>query len=288
MDAIVARRMWAVGEPVHAITYFAPASKAAWAEAGLRGFWRGYFATRAAPLGAVGPDVVTAALYNFAPPMVARAVPEVWTMVSPADAWAARVEGVDRALRAAVDDDDALTGPEMAQAADLARRAAESCPAAGRVLYAAHLDLEWPVAPHLALWHGLTLLREFRGDGHNAALLAANIDGCQAHVLAGATGGTSRDVTQPARGWTDQDWADAEARLAERGLLMPDRPDEATDAGRSLRDSIELCTDQTDLGPWLHLGDEATDRLHALVRPLSKVIVEGGGLPMPNPMGASW
>lgn len=288
LDATMARRMWAVGEPVHAVTYFAPESIAAWAEAGLRGFWRGYFATRAAPLGLVGPDVVTAAFYNFALPMVARAVPEVWAMATPADAWAARVEGVDRGLRAAVADDAALAGPEMREAADLARRAATACAPAGRVLFAAHLALDWPDAPHLALWHALTLLREFRGDGHNAALLAANVDGCQAHVLAGATGGAPREATQPNRGWTDDEWVDAEARLTERGLLTPGRPDEAAEAGRALRDAIELCTDQTDLAPWQALGEDATDRLHALVRPLSKIIVEGGGLPQPNPMGLTW
>lgn len=282
--------MWAVGEPVHAITYFADESKAAWAEAGLRGFWRGYFATRVAPMGPVGAGPVTAAFYNFAPAMVARAVPEVWTMVTPAAAWAARLDGADRALRAAVGDDAdiLLAAAEITEAADLARRAAEACPAAGRVLFAAHLDLEWPDAAHLVLWHALTMLREFRGDGHNAALLAANIDGCQAHVLAGATGGTGRELNQPARGWTDDEWTDAERRLTERGLLTPGRPDEATDAGRSLRDSIELCTDQTDLAPWVALGEDTTDRLHVLVRPLAKLIVEGGGMPQPNPIGLTW
>jgi len=39
-------------------TYFAPESRAAADACGLRGFWMGYFAFRAAPLGAVGPDVV--------------------------------------------------------------------------------------------------------------------------------------------------------------------------------------------------------------------------------------
>jgi hypothetical protein len=288
MDAIVARRMWAVGEPIHAITYFADESKAAWAAAGLRGFWRGYFATRAAPMGLVGPGPVTAAFYNFAPSMVARAVPEVWTMATPAEAWAARLDGMDATLRAVVGDDAILAGPEITEAAGLARRATDACPAAGRVLYAAHLDLDWPEPPHLALWHALTLLREFRGDGHNAALLAANVDGCQAHVLAGATGGSPRDVTQPARGWTDEEWADAERRLTERGLLTPGRPEEATEAGRSLRDSIELCTDQTDLTPWLALGEDATDRLAVLLRPLSRAVVDRGTIRQPNPMGLTW
>ncbi len=288
VDATTARRMWAVGEPVHALGYFAPESAAAWADAGLRGFWRGYFATRAAPLGAAGAPVVTAAFYNFAPSFVTHLVPEVWTTVTPADAWTARLAGMDAALRATLDDPVVLDGAEVAEAADLARRAAEASPAAGRTFFAAHLDLEWPAAPHLVLWQALTLLREFRGDGHNAALLAANVDGCQAHVLAAACSGPPRTLLQPARGWSDDEWSEAEAVLTERGLLVPGRPDEATDAGRSLRDSIELCTDQTDLAPWRALGADPTEHLHGLLRPLAKAVAESGVLPAVNPIGIRW
>ena len=67
-----ARRLWALGEPFHALTYFADESRAAGEAAGLTGFWAGYFAFRAAPLGPVGPEVVTASFYNFAPAFVAR------------------------------------------------------------------------------------------------------------------------------------------------------------------------------------------------------------------------
>ena len=55
----VARRMWTLFEPVHAVTYFAPEALEAFKAARLRGFWRGYFAGRAAPRGAAGPVGVT-------------------------------------------------------------------------------------------------------------------------------------------------------------------------------------------------------------------------------------
>ena len=58
--APTARRMWTLYEPVHVVTYFAPAALQAFAQAGLRGFWRGYFAGRAAPIGPVGAAPVTA------------------------------------------------------------------------------------------------------------------------------------------------------------------------------------------------------------------------------------
>ena len=69
----VARHLWQLYEPLHAVTYFAPEARAAFVGAGLRGFWRGYFAGRAAPLGAVPAAPVTALFYSFAPAMVARA-----------------------------------------------------------------------------------------------------------------------------------------------------------------------------------------------------------------------
>jgi hypothetical protein len=94
-----ARRLWALAEPYHALTYFAAESRAAAEEAGLRGFWRGYFALRAAPLGPVGPAVVTSIFYNFAPAFVARAVPQVWDVVPPGTALEVRLAGIDGAVR---------------------------------------------------------------------------------------------------------------------------------------------------------------------------------------------
>ena len=69
--------MWTLFEPVHAVTYFAPQARSAFEEAGLRGFWRGYFAGRAAPLGRAGAAVVTASFYNFAPAFAALAAADI-------------------------------------------------------------------------------------------------------------------------------------------------------------------------------------------------------------------
>jgi hypothetical protein len=102
----VARSMWTLFEPVHAVTYFAPEARSAFEAAGLRGFWRRYFAGRAAPLGPVSAAVVTASFYNFAPAMVSRAVPGVWELVWPAGALQARQDGAIAALRRL------LAGPE--------------------------------------------------------------------------------------------------------------------------------------------------------------------------------
>ena len=101
-----ARTMWTLFEPLHAVTYFAPEGRAAFEAAGLRGFWRGYFASRSAPLGRA-PAAVTIALYaNFAPRMVERAIPSVWELASPEKALAARLEGSVAALSRLLDGQD--------------------------------------------------------------------------------------------------------------------------------------------------------------------------------------
>ena len=281
MDASLARRLWRVGEPVHAIIYFHPAAAEAWSAAGIRGFWRGYFATRAAPLGEVGPGPVTATFYNFHPAMVARAVPEVWGMATPSEALAARTAGAVAALQDALGDD--ATAPDLEPTAAVLRGVATEAPIAGRALFAANVALPWPDDPLLSLWHGLTLLREHRGDGHNAALVAHGIDGCGAHVLAAATGGAPRDVLQPARGWSDDDWATSEAALAARGLV--DGAGVATAAGRAVHDAVERRTDELAAAPWTDVDDRALERTVTTLARLAGRVAASGTIRFPNPMG---
>src|SRR2546423_14490091 len=94
-----ARTAWRVFEPYHAMIYFAPEAREAYAAAGLKGFWMGYFASRAAPLGAVPASVVTATFFNFHPRMVTRAIPDAWRFSSPERVLQARYQAADAALR---------------------------------------------------------------------------------------------------------------------------------------------------------------------------------------------
>jgi hypothetical protein len=278
-----ARRLWLVGEPIHALTYFAQPCFDALEAAGLTGFWRGYFATRAAPFGAVGAGPVVAAFYGFAPPMVAQALPSVWERITPAAALDARLAGIDAALPQLVGD-ELLHHPEVPTAVAHLRAAVDAAPVAGRALFGANAAVPWPAEPHLAVWHGLTCLREHRGDGHNAALLSAGIDGCQAHVLAAASGGSPRDVTQPTRGWTDEEWAAAEADLVERGILeRPGGP--VTAEGQALHDRVEARTDELAWVPWLRVGVEAADAVIRVLRPWAEAIQQAAVIRQPNPMG---
>ena len=229
----------------------------------------------------MGPGPVTATFYNFAPSMVARALPEVWAMATPTEALEARLEGARDALVDVLGDD--ADAADLATAAATVRAAAETMPVAGRALFAANVSLPWPDPPLLALWHGLTLVREHRGDGHNAVLTAAGIDGCAAHALAAAVGGTPRDVTQPARGWTDAEWSAAVGRLADAGLV--DAAGAATDAGRRRHDEIERRTDELALEPWSAVDDDALEGLVTTLARVAGRIAAAGVIRFPNPMG---
>ncbi|SEO60804.1 SCO6745 family protein [Trujillonella endophytica] len=277
-----ARRLWALGEPLHALTYFADECRAAAEQVGLRGFWSSYFAMRAAPLGPVGPEVVTATFYGFAPSFVAKRVPAVWDAATPADALAARLAGVDAAVRRVLGREWSASA-EAAEAADLARRAAAAVDAPGRPLAAANAGLPLPEPPHLALWQALTTLREHRGDGHSAALLQRGISGLQANVLAVAAGRTDREWLLRARGWTEPEWDDAAVALAGRGWL--DGGD-LTAEGLAMVTAVEADTDRLALGPWRALGDPGCDRLGALLAPVRRAVVAAGNWPAGNPIGA--
>ncbi|HYN94086.1 MAG TPA: hypothetical protein VES42_09595 [Pilimelia sp.] len=272
-----ARRMWTLFESVHAVTYFAAQARDSFEAAGLPGFWRGYFAGRAAPLGAVRPGPVTAAFFTFQPAMVRRAVPDVWQRAAPDVVLAARLDGARRALTDVL---AAVPAPAVSEAARLLRLAAGGVDVSGRSLAAANADLPWPADPVGILWHAATVLREHRGDGHVAALLTAGLDGVEALVWRAALDG-SRHLLQPARGWTDDEWSAAAERLAARGWLTADGS--ATAAAATVRDEIEGTTDRLAGRPWRLLGAADTARLAGLLAPIAAAA--SGYLRYPNPIG---
>ena len=88
MDPRLSRVIWHQLECINAVTYFSPECREAPVGLGLRGFWMGYFACRAAPLGPVGAPVVEATFFNFHPARVHRAIPDAWNSARPR--WAYR------------------------------------------------------------------------------------------------------------------------------------------------------------------------------------------------------
>lgn len=180
--AQIARRMFELLEPICLVTFLADECNEELAALGHRTYWDGYFASRAAPLGRVPAHVVHAAFYNFADGEAARHIPSAWETISPEASVAARERGSAASLRRILGDELAES-PGLVRAADLTTKAATSAPTEGRVMYAGMRTLAVPSDPVARLWHSATMLREHRGDGHIAALVAARIGGTEAHVL---------------------------------------------------------------------------------------------------------
>ncbi|MCF1593992.1 SCO6745 family protein [Streptomyces muensis] len=262
---------------LHSTSYFAPELGQELGALGITHPRAVNFAVRAAALGPVGAGAVTATFYNYKHDLVARHLPAVWTIASPADVLTARARAVDATLRRLLGE-AALTSPEMTEAAGLALRATEACSRSARPLYSAHADLAVPEEPHLAYFHATTLLREHRGDGHLAVLMSAGLDGLEAVVTHTATGrGMTPKWVFTTRGWSQEDWDAASGRLRERGLL--DDAGELTPEGVALRERIESETDRLDRAPYEHLGAEGVVRLTELGAGFARAAVAAGAFP---------
>lgn len=271
MDIATARRLHDVVEPCHSFIYFAPEGKVAYAEAGLKGQWMGYFASRSAPMGAVGAAVVISTFYGFAPEMVHRAIPDSWALSTPEVVLRARLAVADQALRRTWG--ELVDGHEVRTAAELMRAAVESAECGGRPLGAAHQALPWPDEPHLAVWHGASVLREHRGDGHVATLVANELDPRESLMSIVAVNPPYGEFVRNFRGWTPEELDQTVEGLRSRGLV--DAEGLATDACRELRAAIEQDTDRLAAQPYLALGDDGCERLIDALTPLAAAIKGG-------------
>jgi hypothetical protein len=92
-------------------------------------------------------------------------------------------------------------------------------------------------------------------------------------------------VLQPARGWSDDEWEEAERSMTTRGWLEESDPATLTAIGAAGRQKIEDATDRLAVEPWNRIGDEATSELKALLTPMASRIVDLGLIPTINPIG---
>lgn len=262
---------------LHSLIYFAPEAEQQFTGVGLKPGQMGYFAGRAAPMGAVGSGVVTATFYNFSSRLVSLAIPEAWELASPEVVIGARFAAVDAALTRLLGQ-EVIASDDMVTLAALVRDAAGACTPEGRPLYAGHADLDWPEAPHLVMWHALTLLREHRGDGHIAALTSAGLSGIEALVTHSATGkGFLAAFARASRGWSQEEWDATVGELAARGLLVDECA--LTEAGQALRAQIEDDTDRMAAAPWQYLGEQRTEEVIRIGKAMSRTVLKAGAIP---------
>jgi hypothetical protein len=259
------RRLGALTETIHAIVYFAPEPQERYAALGLRGYWRGYFASRAAALGPVDADVVTMLFGGFAPDFVARAIPSVWDLVTPAAARAARLDGATAALQRLVGADlvDTVLVDEVQRAGELTGQCIEFLPLSGRPMAAALAALDRPADPLAALWLDCSVLREHRGDAHLDAVAEAGLRWPEPHLL-GADG--PNEQLREFRGWDETTWAAAADRV-----------------GSQDREPLERRTDELAAGAYDALSADQIRELTGLLTPIAERVATE--LPYPNPMG---
>jgi hypothetical protein len=265
----LARRLFGLVEPVAVITYTEEEPTAAVMALGLPGMWDAYFAGRAAPLGRDVPAAVVHALfYNFAPGEVARHIPKVWDLITPESAIAARQQGSVAALRRILG--DLADGPEAARAGDLLIRAGTSAAVEGRGLYAALRTLPLPSEPVARLWHGANLLREHRGDGHVAALVAEGIGGTECHVLFALGDGMRAEDFGRVSHLPKAQLAGVVEGMRTRGLIGEDGW--LSEAGHQARERVESRTDRLAAPAYGVLEAAELDELIGLLEPLASAI----------------
>ncbi|AMY53867.1 SCO6745 family protein [Rhodococcoides fascians] len=278
----LARAAYTTLEPFHVTAYFNPELGSAYEDTGLDGHaW--YVGARAAPMGPCAPSVVAAAFYNFNPVLIEQAWPAAVAVGLDAVSdrrWAL----LDSVLGAALG--SLASEPDLATIAERLRSIGDAASFAGRPLAAAWHSTERPDVPHLALWHSITVLREWRGDGHLAALIDAELDPAEAAVFHEAVRPTpqpgrralGKRITQLTRQWSEAEWDSAAERLAVRGLLTTSAEGETlTEAGTALDRQIEDRTDAMASAVWKTVPD--AEQLITSARPYVKAVIDAGFLP---------
>jgi catechol 2,3-dioxygenase-like lactoylglutathione lyase family enzyme len=266
----LARTMFELVEPIGVIPYSAEETDEAMFALGFTDYWDTYFAGRAAPLGTSVPaGVVDALFYNFGPGEVARHIPRVWRTTTPEAAIAARQQGCVNALRRILG--GLLDTPGAERAVELLTRAAISAPVEGRPMYAALRALPLPQEPVARLFHAASLLREHRGDGHIAALMAEGIGGLEAHVLFALDLGIPAPSFGRIHHLPSALLTDLIDKMKDRGLINDERT--FTSAGRQVKDRVETLTDELAVAPYEVLETAELDELISGLQPLTQRLV---------------
>jgi hypothetical protein len=278
VDAFSAGQLSRALDRLHSTVYFVPEANEMYGKLGLDNQRMQYFASRSSPMGAATAKVVAATFYNFNPELIAEAIPAAWDITSPAAVTRVRYEIVDAVIPKILGE-ERVQSVEFAHSVGIVRRTAEAIPNAdGRPLYAGHAELDWPQTPHGQLWHAITLLREYRGDGHVAALVAHGLSGIEALITHVATGtGFAPEFGRRLRGWSPEQWSAAVDGLKARGLL--DEDEQLTAAGNDVRTKVEDLTDELAYAPWRTVPDDDVEELVGLGEVIRDCVRAAGVFP---------
>ncbi|MGH3970940.1 MAG: SCO6745 family protein [Mycobacterium sp.] len=286
MSLTPARALALAIEPFAGQVYFAPECHESYAALGF-GPSRGktgevampdgpaYFCSRGSVMGQVSGEVIAAAFAVFNPAVVVPAVAHGWTLTDAATICAARTGGAVRQLRR-------ILGPHpdgLGRALELLGRATERLPSAGKPLFAGLL-IQGLLGEALAdAWRLADELREYRGDVHVNVWTTAGFDAVEIGLITELYWGLPLRSYIRTRAWTEPDFAAAEERLQSRGLV---RDGAFTDAGRAVREAIEVATDEGCAPIIAALGDNL-DELVGVIGGWSRQVQSAGGYPAAGP-----
>lgn len=284
--AALARRLGGALEPVVGQVYFSPECHAGYATLGFRASpadvggvampdGPAYFTSRGSILGHVPGHVVAAAFGVFNPDVVIPAVAAGWALTDATTINDARTAGAVAQLRRILGEE-----PQgLARVNELLTRAVQGLRPEGRALFAGLRALGIPDDPLGAMWRRSDLLREYRGDSHLAAWVAAGVDATEIGLLTELYWGLPMRSYSRTRAWTDDQFDAATERLGSRGLISGGA---FTDAGLALREGIEARTDEQ-MQPVIDaLGDDG-EELVQLLLPWGLAIRDAKGYPASGP-----
>lgn len=258
-------------EPIATICFWSKPVYDEYAAVGLD-FLGGYVWGRSCVLGEPEGTVVAAAFGVFEPGLIVGLYDASRKICPVAKVRAAKERGAVAALR------QVLGGEDIGPVAAVLRRAAEAADPTGRALHAGLASMPWPTDPYGQLWHAASILREHRGDGHLAVLVAEGLDGLEANILTEARVGWSPGAYTGSRAWTPEAMDAATRRLIGRGLLADGA---LTATGRAQRDEIELRTDRSVDRAVAAAGPELSAAIDQLNH-WSQQIIDAGWFP-PDP-----
>ena len=268
--ATTVQRLGTISNLVHGFIYFASEATEEYGALGLTGR-QPYFAGRAAAMGPVGPGLVVATFYNFNPDVVHAALPSAWSIVDADQVQQARFAAAGAVLHGACGE---LDQTHINRAVELAQAMVDGVGDEGKPLAASNRSVELPDDPLLRLWQLVTVIREWRGDVHVAALGAAAVTGLEALVLHAATGKVPAGVLRATRAWSQDQWDAAVSSLADRGLVEGDGS--FTPVGETFRGDIESATDVASQRLVDAIGDERSTELIELLKPVRAGLLESG------------
>lgn len=138
-------------------------------------------------------------------------------------------------------------------------------------MYAALLTLPLPDDVVTRLFHAASLLREHRGDGHIAALMAEGVGGLEAHVL------YALNLNMPAEKFgrihhlPAAQIAAVVGGMRDRGLIGVDGW--LSEQGRAVKQRVESLTDDLAAKPYESLEPDELNELMTLLEPLATLLV---------------